>query len=136
MAALIALLGGCATTMNQGDVALLAQDLRDIAREGTIYAVAENPEWRPNIELVRDQLQAQASGTNMLTFNSLLFTLQALPVKELKSSEARLAITSASIILRRAGANADLGNVSDLKPIAGGLAEGISEGLGIVPALP
>ena len=139
-AALLAVCGcGCASTgggMNQGDVALLAEDLRDVAREGTIYALSENPQWRTHIVTVRDQLQVQASQTNMLTFDALLLTLQGLPVEELKSTEARLAITTARITLRRAGRNVELGHLADIQPLAGGLAAGMSEGLGILSLLP
>jgi len=131
--ALLFFLPGCATTLNQGDVALLSQDLRDLAREGTIYALAENPEWRPNIIVVRDQLHGLATTTNLVSFNSLLLTLQGLPVKELKTSEARLAITAASITLRRVGRNVELGNIANLQPLAGGLDTGISEGLDFEP---
>lgn len=125
---------GCATTdgggMTEGDVALLAQDLRDVAHAGTVYALAENPEWRDNITLVRDQLNAAATQADApLTFDSLLSILQGLPVGELKSSEALLAITSARIILRRAGRNVELGSIKNLAPLATGLAQGITDGL-------
>lgn len=128
----VALVTGCATTgMNDGDVALLAQDLRDVAHAGTVYALAENPEWRDNITLVRDQLRAQSDGP--LTFDKLLSTLQGLPIKELKSSEALLAVTTVKITLRRAGRNVELGNISNIAPLATGLADGITDGLVAVP---
>lgn len=131
VAALLAT-GGCAVfdgTMTEGDVALLAQDLRDVAQAGTVYALAENPQWRTNIILVRDQLQNAATAPSPVTFDSLLGILQQLPVDELKSSEALLAITGARIVLRRAGRNVELGNISNIQPLAGGLAQGMTDGL-------
>lgn len=136
--ALLALLatGGCATTggMTDGDIALLAEDLRDVAREGTIYALAEKPEWRPNIIVVRDQLGTLATSPGPVTFDSLLSIIQKLPLEELKSSEARLAITAARITLRRAGRNVELGDIEKQKPLAAGLAAGITEGLNFSPS--
>lgn len=125
---------GCATTgdggMSDGDIALLAQDLRDVAHAGTVYALAENPEWRDNITLVRDQLRTAAGQADgPLTFDSLLSTLQGLPIKELKSSEALLAITAVKITLRRAGRNVELGNIPNVGVIATGLADGMTDGL-------
>lgn len=131
-----ALVPGCASLspdapLTEGDIALISQDLRDIAHAGTVYALAENPEWRANIGLVRDQLLT-ASTQDHVTFDTLLLTLQGLPIKELKTNEALLAITAGRITLRRIGRNVELGNVANLKPIAKGLADGITDGLNAV----
>lgn len=129
-AALITGAGGCATTnMTEGDVALVAQDVQDVAREGTIVALSEKPEWRANITLVRDQLNAVSAQGDVVTFNDVLNIIQQLPIAELKSTEARLAITSTRIILRRAGRNVELGNIQSIRPVVIALATGISEGL-------
>ena len=137
MAAFTLILTGCAVlrgTMSEGDVALLAADLKDVATAGTVYALAENPEWRQNITLVRNQLVTTAGAAEgPVTFDSLLNVLQGLPISELKSSEALLAITTVKITLRRAGRNVELGTVPNLSPIALGLAAGITDGLAIAP---
>lgn len=112
-----------------GEVALLLQDLRDVAQAGTVYALAERPEFRPNITVVRDQLEAVAKRNSQLTYAELLSILQGLPVKELRSSEALLSITAAKIILRRAGPNEDFDGIGDFAPVAKALADGITEGL-------
>src|SRR5688572_18983311 len=133
----VTLFTGCATTgdggMSDGDVALLAQDIRDVAHAGTVYALAENPEWRVNITRVRDQiLIASGDLSDPITFDSLISVLQGLPLKELKSSEALLVITGLKITLRRAGRNVELGNIASIRPIAQALADGISDGLATV----
>lgn len=122
---------GCKTTdLGDGDVALLAEDLRDLAREGVIYALAENPDWRAHIVLVRDQLTRAATELDgPVSVTTLINILQGLPIKELQSTEGRLALTGTSIVLRRAGRNVDLGNISKLAPLADGLARGMTEGL-------
>lgn len=124
---------GCAVfngTMTDGDVALLAMDLQDVAHMGTLYALAERPEWRTNITLVRDQLVLASHQPDTITFNSLLTILQGLPIDELKSSEGILAVGVAKITLRRIGRNVDLGNISKLTPLAKALADGMSQALG------
>lgn len=138
LAAFCLMLPACAVfdgSMTEGDVALLAQDLKDVAQAGTVYALAEKPEWRENIMLVRNQLTTAAGATETpLTFDSLLSVLQGLPIQELKSTEAMLAITASKITLRRVGRNVELGNIQNLSPIALALASGITEGLQTVPA--
>lgn len=128
-AALLLMPTGCATTPE--NIGLLAADLRDVSREGTIYALAEKPEWRPEVELVRDQLAKLGNQSGAITIDSILTILSQLPFEELQSSEARLAFTGGRIILRRVGANVDLSSVQNLKPLALGLAEGITEGLAL-----
>lgn len=120
---------GCATTPE--NIGLLAADLRDVGREGTIYALAEKPEWRPQVELVRDQLAKLGNQAGPITIESIVQTLSQLPFEELQSSEARLAFTGGRIILRRVGANVDLSSVQNLQPLALGLALGIEEGLAL-----
>lgn len=130
MLALMLAASGCVTSkMTGGDVALLAQDLKDVAREGTIYALAEKPEWRDNVMRVRDQLALFAAQEGPVTLEQMIAILQQLPIDDLKSTDARLAITAARITLRRAGRNIELGDVTDQKPLAKGLADGITEGL-------
>lgn len=127
---LLAATNGCVTSkMTEGDVALLAQDLKDVAREGTIYALTEKPEWRTNVIRARDQLSLFSTQPGPVTFDSMLEVLRQLPIEELKSTEARLAITAARITLRRAGRNIELGDITNQKPLARGLAEGITDGL-------
>lgn len=135
-AALLCVAPGCAVfdgSLSDGDIALLGEDLRELSREGTIYALNENPEHRPHIELVQSKLAEQAASTNLLTIAGLRTTLQGLPIKELQTPEARLAVTGSSLVLRRVGRNVDLGNVSNIRPLAQGLADGMGDGLATVP---
>ncbi len=130
---------GCATTenggMSEGDIALLMQDIRDVAHAGTVYALAENPQWRGNITLVRDQLNGLANTSDNVTFDSIVTTLQSLPIDELKSSEGVLLITTAKITLRRVGSNVELGNIKNVKQVAGALVAGMNEGLLYIPVI-
>lgn len=119
----------CATPLSDGQVALLSADLRDLGREGTIFALAEQPTWRPQIETVRDQLNGLANQSGAITVDSIITVLSQLPFEELESNEARLAFTAGRLILRRTGANIDLATIANLKPLAAGLALGITEGL-------
>lgn len=134
---LLLLAPGCASTFNEGDTALLAQDLQDLAEAGTIYALAENPKLRADIVRVRDEIAARSAQLEggPITFDELLARLNTLPVKELKSSEAVLAIAATRITLRRAGRNVELGNLPNLKPVADGLVLGMTAGLNTVPAI-
>lgn len=115
--------------MNQGDVALLALDLQDVAREGTIYALAKQPEWEANIVLVRDQLNALSALPDQPTFDALLRIMQGLPFEELQSPEARLAFTAASMTLRRVGRNVNLGNITNIRPLINGISAGMTQAL-------
>lgn len=127
----ILLMTSCATPLSDGQVGLLAEDLRDLGREGVVFALAEQPTWRPQIETVRDQLNGLANQPGAITIDSILTILSTLPFEELQSNEARLAFTGGRIILRRVGANVDLSSVQNLKPLAAGLALGIDEGLAL-----
>jgi len=130
VAALLATGTGCSTIgeLGEGDLALLAQDVQDVSREGTIFALAENPQWRVNVTLVRDQLNLLAAN-EVITTDSVLKIVQGLPLKELQSTEARLSITTVRITLRRAGRNVEIGNIKSIRPIVIGMATGITEGL-------
>lgn len=131
----LALAPGCATTFNDGDTALLAQDLRDLSEAGVIYALAENPNLRADVIRVRDEIAARSNliEGGPITFDELLARLNTLPIKELKSSKAVLAIAATRITLRRAGRNVELGNIPNLKPLADGIVLGMTEGLSAVP---
>lgn len=133
---LLLLVPGCATTpTTEGDTALLAADLRDLAIAGSTYALAENPNVRADIIRVRDEIASRAAllEGGPITFDELLSRLNTLPIKELKSSKAILVITTARITLRRVGRNVELGNIPNIRPIAEAIAEGMTEGLKNVP---
>jgi hypothetical protein len=101
------LLVGCASSPNdpqdpQAALRELAFWTHTAAALGAQYALEENPARRPQFEAAVESLDALASSgsADALIFMSVLNTL---PVKELKSKEARLAITTATLIYSRYG---------------------------------
>jgi len=95
---------------------------------GTATALAEHPEWRAGFVTARDQLHVLETA-DTVDFVTLLAIVQQLPIKELKSPNARLAITTATILLQDYAGELALDNLQQLKPIAGALRAGIDLGL-------
>lgn len=121
-------LSGCATPVGQDQIALLALDLRTISEQGVVVALNERPEWRAQIESVRNQMD-DLSKKPAVTVTELLSVLKGLPFEQLQGSTASLIFAGAEIVIRRAGLNVDLATVADLKPLAAGIADGMGKGL-------
>lgn len=90
---------GCMSTSGNR-VDDVAPALEVAAYTGTIIAVQERPEWRPHFELAHQELAALETS-EALDLNKVLAIVNRLPIKELKSREATIAITSGRLLLAR-----------------------------------
>lgn len=85
--------------------------VRTAAYVGTSWALQEKPEWRPHFEKAHADLlileQAEVIG-----LPELLEIIQRLPVKELKSDEARIIIVGTVLLIEELGANPEVNQVT------------------------
>jgi hypothetical protein len=99
IAAVAILTTGCATVK---DPAFSYALVEDAAAIGTIAVLAKHPELRPQFERAEKSLSGviESGKFDGGTFREIV---SALPVKELKSNDARLIITFAELQFRRHG---------------------------------
>jgi hypothetical protein len=130
IASVALLLGqGCASLNGGGDASKeIVFWANTAALLGTQEAIAKNPELRPKFELALASLNAlvDAGSTDPLAFRNVLNTL---PVKELKSREARIAINLASIAFYRYGQSVALDDKSHVASALRAVRDGIRDGL-------
>lgn len=93
---IVLLSAGCATTQEDriSQVRILSYAAASI---GTREALRENLAWRPQFELAYANLNTMVE-TKTITGEFLRGVLSSLPVKELKSDSARIAIEGATIL--------------------------------------
>ena len=121
------LAGGCSTLQNGGKSVVPA--VKTATYVGTFYALKEHPEWRPGFELARREL-GMLGEAQTIDFTTVLSIVNRLPVEELKSPEATLIITGATILLTEySGDIIPLDRVEDVRPIVKALYEGVALGL-------
>lgn len=118
------LLSGCATAPD--GTTDYAPAIRTAVAIGTSIAVQEHPEWRPQFETVMHKLRT-VEEQEQIDFGIVLQLVQTLPVKELRSDSARIAFTSASILL--SGYGGPKVDVTRIKPVVTALREGFELGL-------
>jgi hypothetical protein len=134
-AALIGFTVGCAhTPTGQVDVAATVKNFVPAAETaayvGTKVALTEHPEWRDGFVQANAELQILASAENP-DYTTLAEIVSRLPVEELKSEEATLAITSGEIILQQYGRpDVVTSKLVDIRPIVQAIQRGVSKGLG------
>lgn len=104
--------------------------VRQAAFLGTHFALREHPEWRDEFETAANQLEVIAAAER-LDFGLVIAIVGTLPVKELKSDDARIIITSAQLLLADYGGGpaVSLENSEQARLIVGALATGIRVGL-------
>lgn len=124
------LLAGCSTV---GDHKVTVQDfapgIKAAAFGGTYYALKEHPEWRPGFETAADELKTIYTS-DKIDFATIMTIVQRLPVKELQSDNAKLAITAGTILLSGYGNQIiELDRLENIKPVAQAIEEGIRLGL-------
>lgn len=124
----VSLLTGCVNLGAPGTKTDTIEDVKfwssTAATFGAQYALMQNPGYRPQFEIVVAQLdQMVASGNfNATTFHGVLSTL---PIKELKSPEALLAITTATVIYQRYGKSVALDDTSYVGAAVVGVRDGL-----------
>lgn len=123
-------LTGCATTGGNGTtVQDFTPAIKTAAMVGTVYSLREHPEWAPAFKTAAADL-AILETAEKIDFNTILAIVLRLPVKELQSPDARLAISGATILLSGYGDKiVALEKLENLRPVAKALREGIELGL-------
>lgn len=124
---------GC-STLTAPDIARISLAVQEAAAIGTSEAVRDHPEWRPIFTQVRDQLNA-AAALPTVTVGDLLAAIGKLPVSELSSDTARLAMAAAKLTIAIAGwSDVEIAQTEQVRPVLVALGKGITEGLGKPPA--
>lgn len=124
---------GCATSQTGGQ-GQTVQDytpaITTAALFGTHYTLQERPDWKPYFTAAAAEL-AVLETAEKIDFNTILAVVLRLPVKELNSPDARLAIAGATILLQGySGKIVELDKLENVRPIARALREGITLGIG------
>lgn len=124
---------GCATT-SPDQIARIASGSKTAAYIGTAEYLLVKPESRPAFLTARDELVVLENAA-VLDVATLLAIVNRLPVKELKSPQAVIIITGASLILSDVAGSIPLDQVNNLRPVVTAIRQGIELGLGL-PAGP
>lgn len=99
--------------------------IKTAAFAGTYYALKEHPEWREGFQAAAVEL-AVMEAVDQIDFTTLMAIVYRLPVEELKSEEATVIITSATLLLSAYGGQViEFEKLQNLKPVAAALREGI-----------
>lgn len=135
LAMLLCLNTGCVTGpdgQNQADIPRISRVTQEAAAFGTEEALLEHPEWMAHFQKAHTEL-AVLEKAETIDFLDVLEIVNRLPVSELESREARLAIRGARILI----SGIDLPIVSadrltELRPIVKALRIGLEDG-GVPP---
>lgn len=98
---------------------------------GTAISLDEHPEWRSQFNEVRMNLEV-IEQQSIIDFTLVMAIVYRLPIKELKSSEARIIITAATMLLQDFGGSVDL-STEKIKPVVTALKDGIALGMLATP---
>lgn len=127
----LTLFSGCVTGPNgtqQPDIHRISAVAREAATVGTQEALLARPDWYNGFATAHDEL-VRLSNQPTIGVGDLLDILNRLPVKELKSRDARIAISVARITI--AGANwsvIDAERLDQIKPVIIAIYEGMEAG--------
>lgn len=136
VAGLIVLAGaGCALFRKDSTTDQKLNDVRNLsyaaASLGTSEALLQNPAWRPQFEAAYRNLD-QLVTTKTITGDLLRAIIAGLPVKELKSPQAHLAIDTALFLFdANAGTALNIENAPFVAAAAGGIRDGLKSALGL-----
>ncbi len=123
------LLVSCATTP-EGKITQIHDLSYAAASLGTQVALRQNPTWKPQFELAFNNLNILIA-TGAVTGSLLRDILEGLPVKELKSENAKLAIETATFLYdTTVGTKINI----ESKPYVLAAATGIRDGLRVALA--
>lgn len=129
-ATLAILLIGCKTVGGQStpDVDRIARVTKEAATIGTQELLKRHPEWRAQFRIARGELVAlEASDT--VSLDSVLEIINRLPIKELKSDDARLAVQGARLMISAIDVpEVSADRLTQIRPIVKALREGIEAG--------
>lgn len=119
---------GCATSGQPVTVKDFTPAIKTAAMIGTAVSLNEHPEWRPAFNEALADLQI-IEGSATIDFNTLFEIVNRLPVKQLKSSNAQLAIAGGTILLSEYASRIDLSQAEKIRPVVSALRAGIELGL-------
>jgi hypothetical protein len=102
------------------------------ASVGATYALSENPAARPYFESAVKALDGFIATTNVNPL-ALHEALSQLPIKELKSTEARLLITTATIVYQRYGNELTIDQTNYVGSVMRAVRDGLKLGLEQTP---
>lgn len=119
---------GCASIKDPQSRVIL--EITSAAKNGTLIALIEHPEWRPKFESVHAQLGDLIAG-GQIESGQISALLNLLPIKELKSPVAQILISEAELRFQYY-----VGNQTNIEQLAAlnEAAKAIHKGMGI--ALP
>jgi hypothetical protein len=126
-------LTGCKTAPDgtqTADIERIARVTKEAATIGTMEVLARRPDWRAHFQIAHVELLA-LEKSDKITLDSILNIVSRLPVKELRSDDARLAITGARLLISAIDVpEIDAERLAQLRPIVVALREGIESGGG------
>jgi predicted small secreted protein len=111
---------GCQTPAGGRDI---SGAIRAAAFTGTALALRDHPEWRKGFE-----------EAEVIDFPLVLAIVQRLPVSELRSSDAAIIITGATILLSDFNSSIPLDQIEKLRPVVSALRQGITLVVGTSPS--
>ncbi len=125
----------CALFSKESPIEQKLADVRALtyaaAALGTQEALLQKPEWRPRFQSAYTQLD-QLVSQKIVTGNLLRTILAGLPVKELKSPQARIAIETATMLYDvTVGSKVDIEKAPYVQAAATGIRDGLRSGLGL-----
>jgi hypothetical protein len=125
---------GCALLSSTATTEQKLSDVRNLSRAaasiGTQEALLENPVWLPRFILAKQQLE-RLIADKTVTGALLRDVIASLPVKELKSPQARIAITSATTLFdATVGSQINIESQPFVLAAASGILDGFRDTLG------
>jgi hypothetical protein len=126
---------GCALFRSGTTTEQKAADIKNLtyaaASIGGSIAVTDHPEWKPQFVQAYNTLDTLVKG-NAVTGELLRQIVASLPVKELKSDKARIAIDGATMLFdATVGSSWNLEDQPYIVAAATGLRDGLKAGLGL-----
>jgi hypothetical protein len=123
---------GITTTNQVFDVESITPVIETAAFITASVELPKHPEWRKGFETAITELK-EIEAAPKIDINQILAVVGRLPVKELQSQEAKLAIAGGQLLLARYGAQLSrvdsLNRLEDLRPIARAIRTGLENGM-------
>lgn len=135
MASVLFISPGCALFNSGTTTEQKAQDIKNLtyaaASIGSSIAIKDHPEWKPRFEQAYNTLDTLVKG-GAVTGELLRQIVASLPVKELKSDKARIAIEGATMLFdATVGTSINIEDQPYIVAAATGLRDGLKAGLGL-----
>lgn len=126
------LLSGCSGLKQPTTQQRIVFAAKTAAYVGTAEYLTQKPKDKPAFISASMQLHALATQTNIDLVNILAIVNQ-LPIKELKSEQARIVVTAGTLLLIQYGETLPVDRLKDLQPVAAAIGDGIDLAAAAVP---